>query len=237
MVLKKRILNLFDRVLIAGLRKIEYERARKEQNIFEQVKKVALNQTAEYVIKKMSDAVVTNSTIELYNYVLKNNIIKGSILEFGVFQGSTINYFASKFPDSTIYGFDSFEGLPEKWREGFDKGAFDMKGVYPAVRENVILVKGWFESSISDFLSRCELTDIGLLHIDCDLYSSTKTVFTLLGEKINKGTVIIFDEYFNYPGWQEGEFKAFQEFINSKGLCYKYIAYNANHEQVAVVIN
>jgi hypothetical protein len=237
MTIKKRILNMLDRVLIAGLTKIENQRVYKEQNIMEVVNKIALHQTAEYVIKNMSGSIVTNSNRELYDYIFKNFSINGSLLEFGVFEGSTINYFADNLQDRIIYGFDSFEGLPEKWRAGFEKGAFDMQGKYPSVRKNVTLIKGWFEISIPNFLSANKLTEIGLLHIDCDLYSSTNKIFKFLGKNINKGTIIIFDEYFNYPGWQEGEFKAFQEFINSSGLSYQYLAFNANHEQVAVIIN
>jgi hypothetical protein len=50
------------------------------------------------------------------------------------------------------------------------------------------------------------------------------------------GTIIIFDEYFNYPGWEVGEFKAFAEFVAEKNVSYRYIAYVPNHQQVAVVI-
>jgi hypothetical protein len=41
-------------------------------------------------------------------------------LEFGVATGTTINYI-SRFTNDKVYGFDSFEGLPENWREGYDK--------------------------------------------------------------------------------------------------------------------
>ena len=47
---------------------------------------------------------------------------------------------------------------------------------------------------------------------------------------------IVFDEYFNYPDWENGEFKAFQEFISESGLKYNYISYNRNHQQCAVKI-
>jgi len=43
------------------------------------------------------------------------------------------------------------------------------------------------------------------IHIDCDLYSST--IFDLWGNKIVEGTILVFDEYFNYPGWLHGEIK------------------------------
>jgi hypothetical protein len=53
-------------------------------------------------------------------------------LEFGVANGTTINYI-SKFTTDKVYGFDSFEGLPEKWRDGFDKGAFNENGNLPKI--------------------------------------------------------------------------------------------------------
>ena len=59
-------------------------------------------------------------------------------LEFGVASGRTINYI-SKFTTDTVYGFDSFEGLPEKWRDGFDKGAFSSNGNMPNVNPYSVL--------------------------------------------------------------------------------------------------
>ena len=50
-------------------------------------------------------------------------------LEFGVASGISINYI-SRFTNDKVYGFDSFEGLPEKWRDGFNKGAFNMMVIY-----------------------------------------------------------------------------------------------------------
>jgi hypothetical protein len=54
--------------------------------------------------------------------------------------------------------------------------------------------------------------------------------------RIHAGTVIVFDEYFNYPGWQNHEHKAFLEFLDASGHGCRYIAYNKLGEQVAVVI-
>ena len=108
----------------------------------------------------------------------------------------------------------------------------------PSVNQNVNLYKGWFKDSIPEYLKdhKKQLEDILFLHIDCDIYSSTKTIFNLLGHKIVKGTIIVFDEYFAYHGWEKHEFAAFQEFINKNNLNYEYLAYNVNAMQVAVVI-
>ena len=72
-------------------------------------------------------------------------------LEFGVASGRTINYI-SKFTKDKVYGFDSFEGLPEKWRDGFNKGAFNRNGILPEVNNNVELIKGWFDETLPNFI-------------------------------------------------------------------------------------
>jgi len=106
----------------------------------------------------------------------------------------------------------------------------------PVVGQNVKLIKGLFEDTIDAFLIDYNIDKISLIHIDCDLYSSTKTVLDHIRDKIVSGTIIIFDEYFNYPNWQIHEFKAFQEFIIDNNLKYKYLLYNDTHEQVAIQI-
>jgi hypothetical protein len=72
--------------------------------------------------------------------------------------------------------------------------------------------------------------------MDCDLYDSAKIVFDLLGDRIAPGTIIVFDEYFNYPDWRLHEYKAFQEFVTRKGVKYEYIGLVPFQEQVAVRI-
>lgn len=74
------------------------------------------------------------------------------------------------------------------------------------------------------------------LHIDCDLYSSKKTIFQNLFKFIKTGTIIVFDEYFNYPGWKASEYKALMEFIQISGKSFEYIGYNKFGEQVAIKI-
>jgi hypothetical protein len=72
--------------------------------------------------------------------------------------------------------------------------------------------------------------------MDADLYSSTKTVFDLMADRIVPGTVIVFDEYFNYPGWRQGEYRAFQELAAGRKLNFEFIGYCDTGEQVAVRI-
>ena len=141
-------------------------------------------------------------------------------------------------PDKIIYGFDSFEGLPEDWR--YDprldllKGAFNMKGILPQINPNVRLIKGWFNETLPEFV-KAHPEACTFIHVDCDLYSSTKTIFDNLKNQIVSGTVIAFDEYFNYPGWQQGEYKAFMELVEENNFEFDYVA-RTEHEQVAVKI-
>ena len=165
-------------------------------------------------------------------------------LEFGVATGKTINYI-SKFTNDKVYGFDSFEGLPEKWRDGFDKGAFNMKGNFPNVNRNVTLIKGWFNETLPSFI-KTQNKKISFIHIDADLYSSTKCIFDNLKDYIDDDCVIVFDELINYDGFdgENGELKAFYEFITEHNVNYEWIGknnsptvYPDSGEQVALIIH
>ncbi|MBR7024663.1 MAG: class I SAM-dependent methyltransferase [Selenomonadaceae bacterium] len=162
----------------------------------------------------------------------------GIYLEFGVYKGETVNLIAAAVPDKIVYGFDSFEGLPEDWRYdlrfNLQKGAFNLNGNAPQVNENVRLVKGRFNETLPEFVKE-HTEPCAFIHVDCDLYSSTKTIFDNLKNQIVSGTVIAFDEYFNYPGWQEGEYKAFMEYVEENNIEFEYIA-RTDYEQVAVRI-
>ena len=173
---------------------------------------------------------------ELFKFALDNVAVPdGLYAEFGVYKGDSINRLARLRPHQTFHGFDSFEGLPESWTLGARTGSFSIGGRLPAVRRNVVLVKGFFEQTLPGFLAACGKTSVAFIHIDCDLYSATKTVLTQLAPMLVEGTIIVFDEYFNYPGWQQGEFKAFAEFISAHDrLGYDYIGYIRNGGQVAV---
>jgi hypothetical protein len=103
------------------------------------------------------------------------------------------------------------------------------------VRPNVTLHKGWFDQTLPDFVAN-HPGPIAFLHVDCDLYSSTKTIFQFLGDRIVPGTVILFDEYFNYPGWRDHEHRAFTELVEERGLECRWLAYNTVEWNAAVQI-
>ena len=166
-------------------------------------------------------------------------------LEFGVASGKTINYISS-FTKNKVYGFDSFEGLPEKWRDGFEKGAFDQGGNLPRVNDNVVLLKGWFNATLPNFINK-QNKKVSFIHIDCDLYSSTKYILDTLKDYIDTNCIIVFDELVNYPGFDgdTGELKALYEFIIENNVDYEWIGMDGTpfnmsgyyHENVAMIIH
>jgi hypothetical protein len=190
-------------------------------------------ESARYYTKHMLHCESFHNALELLAYATSKVSIPGTICEFGIASGTTINHLARLQPGRQIHGFDSFIGLPTNWRAGFPQGAFAQP--VPVVEPNVSLHIGPFAETLPKFVS--SLTDnAAFIHIDCDLYTSTKEIFATLGDRIKPGTVIVFDEYMNYPGWRLHEWKAFQEFISESGLSYEYIGLVPSHQQVAVKI-
>jgi len=169
---------------------------------------------------------------DLLEHALSQARADGLVLEFGVAGGATLRFLASLTPD-TVYGFDSFRGLPETWRSGFEAGAFARAEVPADMPANAQLVVGLFAETLPQFREQ-HADSVRFAHIDCDLYSSTKTIFDGLGDRFGSGTVLVFDEYMNYPGWREHEHRAFVEFIAATGKGFEYLGWTRGGMQVAV---
>jgi hypothetical protein len=146
----------------------------------------------------------------------------GLFAEFGVWQGSWLRQMA-ELRNVPFYGFDSFEGLPEPWSM-YERGYFDLGGVLPDMPPNVELVKGWFDETLPDFLER-HRGPISFAHVDCDLYTSSKIVFDLAGDRFVEGSQIVLDDFMLEPGWQREEHRAFFEFIERTGWRFEYTGY------------
>ena len=155
-----------------------------------------------------------------YRFCMQNiQFDNGLFLEFGVYNGSSINILSKLRPNKIFHGFDTFTGLPEDWDLGDKKikaGHFYLEKM-PSVEKNVILHKGLFEDTIPKWQKQYR-EKISFINIDCDLYSSTKTVLERLNSQIVKDTIIRFDDLLPspirpYPKWLEGEWKALSEWV------------------------
>ncbi|MGO8754632.1 MAG: class I SAM-dependent methyltransferase [Gallionellaceae bacterium] len=134
--------------------------------------------------------------------------------------------------EQDVHGFDSFEGLPEAWHHE-PEGIYTTKEVIPTLPENVTLHVRWFENAFPKFPT-AHGGPVRFINIDCDIYSSTRTVRNRLAQRIAPGTVIVFDEYIGNEHWRKDEFKAFQETVAQNGWGYEYLSFSCSTKQVAV---
>jgi len=176
---------------------------------------------------------ISGSNYQTFEYAIEASKVDGLILEFGVRNGNSIRQIAS-LVEQEVHGFDSFEGLPEAWHQE-SKGSYSTHGKLPKVPSHVALHKGWFDQTLPIFLEQ-NSGNVRLLNIDCDIYSSTKTVLDLLATRIVAGSVLIFDEYIGNEHWKEDEYKAFQEAASLYGWCYQYLCFSMFTKQVALII-
>jgi len=156
------------------------------------------------------------------------------LLEFGVFGGKSINFFAKQCPDYQFVGFDSFRGLSDEWAgTSSGLGAFDRKGSLPKVRKNVTLEVGEISETLPDFLAENSEKKIFFMHIDTDTYASASIILSHAKKFLVEGAIILFDELHSYPGWREGEYRALKEELPREG--YEFIAFAQKRAAIRIV--
>jgi O-methyltransferase len=141
-------------------------------------------------------------------------------LEFGVNRGTSLRKMLQIFThqDARFFGFDSFEGLPELWVAGMDKGHFATSGHTPDISDDrVTLVKGWFQNTVEKFLSENKTKAPVLVHFDADLYSSTLFLLTTLFHSIS-------DYYFVFDEYSPDEICAMYDFTRAYPVEFQYLA-------------
>ena len=143
---------------------------------------------------------------------LSYNKIDGDYAEFGCHGGTTfcLAYHAARRyrHPARLWGFDSFAGLPApqqedkhpRWREGKMRtsvGQFHrlckVNGI--PLREYEI-VPGYFDQTLKRVAPQDPPVNLCMAYVDCDLYSSTKTVLEFLVPRIKHGMIIAFDDYY-----------------------------------------
>lgn len=171
----------------------------------------------------------------LHEHVARIAREPASYLEFGVYKGVTLRHWASllRHAETTLDGFDSFEGLPEDWGLFTHKEVFDVHGQMPHFEDaRIRLFKGWFTETLPPFLREFRPHASLILHLDADLYSSTIFVLRQLRRHLRPGSILIFDEFFD----REHELKAFSEFLKDEGLQVKCLAATRALSQAAFQI-
>jgi O-methyltransferase len=149
---------------------------------------------------------------------LKFNGITGDYAEFGCWGAQTfcMTYrILAKYPFNVgpfhLWAFDSFQGLPPSscskdshpyWIEGAMATSLDefhrlckSRGI---PRSAYTTIPGFYEKSLAPSASGPRPEKIRLAYIDCDMYSSTKSVLQFLMPRLQHGMILAFDDYYCY---------------------------------------
>jgi len=166
--------------------------------------------------KKTSD----NDLFPYLEYCLSHSLKSDDLLfmELGVFTGNTFNCIRSSLPSSIkLYGFDTFTGLPEDWMVN-DKDVLYAKGTFaldyiPHNTANTEFIAGNIEDTLEQFL-RTNDKKISFVHFDMDLYNPTLFALKQMHNYFVNGTILVFDDFYNLPGWNNYSFKSLLDYIN-----------------------
>ena len=190
---------------------------------------LALDQWARYHAEQTPMAVFYDTKEQHISEVCRTQAVAGWRAQFGVDGAHTLRIMASHTQDQ-VWGFDAWHtkgpGLPDRWTGNIDHSrAFtwtreSFEELQSGMPTNVSLVPGLFDPR--QIQHTLPATQASVISIDCDTGNSTTTVLEAVRSAIAPGTRIIFDEYANYPGWREHEFRAWREFCYRHGVEYQY---------------
>ncbi len=162
----------------------------------------------------------------------------GDYLEFGVHSCTSLVCVYKELESLglshvRLFGFDSFQGLPESARTD-DGGAWfpgQFQCDYRFARQilederidpnRVSLIPGWFSDSLTPtFIEKAGITKASVIMVDCDMYLSAKEALTFCGPLIKDVALILFDDWHAYNDLAAvnlGESRAFDEFLSAQG--------------------
>lgn len=157
-------------------------------------------------------------------------------LEFGVAAAASFKWWLAQnaHAESRFYGFDTFEGLPEDWGGFFKKG--DMHADVPVLDDTrAMFVKGIFQDTLCNFIDTHKQELVSkqkVIHLDADLFSATLFSLSQLYQYLQKGDIILFDE-FNVANH---EYQAFRIFTEAFYVKLKPVAAQNNYYQMAFIV-
>lgn len=159
-------------------------------------------------------------------------------LEFGVWQGASMWYWSRghRHPDSQLWGFDTFTGLPEDWltyHGTVGAGSYSAGGNVPSFADpRVHFVRGLFQDTLPTWLAEHDLTDKQLvINNDSDLYSATLFTLCTLDPVVRRGTIVIFDEFSHVLD----EFRALEDYTSAFRRSYRAVGASGQYyDRVAI---
>lgn len=191
----------------------------------------ALNSSAEFVEPLLGLAQLYSDRERMHSAVAGRHFREapaGLFLEFGVFEGHSLRRWADSLPpgawNGVVHGFDSFEGLRDPWSQvNIGVGSFRTSAP-PEDLDGATIVRGWVEDTVDGFLGTCEGVPVAFAHLDLDTYLPTAYVLERIRGRLVEGSLLLFDELVGYPGWQQHEFRALQQWLPPDS--YEFLAFS-----------
>jgi hypothetical protein len=180
---------------------------------------VYLSMYTRFVRKKIP--IIKNKT-KLYDIAI-STLLVFNYYEFGVGAGNNIKHF-NVIGSGNLYGFDCFNGLPERWG---NLSAGTYKFNKPDI-QGVKIIEGLFVNT----LDKVRYESPMIINIDSDLYSSAMQVLCYISKYLHTNDLIIFDE-FNVP---MSEFKAYLDWCKIYNIPHKIVAGTNNLKQILIKI-
>jgi O-methyltransferase len=174
----------------------------------------------------------------LYGSVIEHEAVARepiTYLEFGVYRGDSLRLWLDRVPnpDSRFVGFDTFTGLPERWRPTEPAGHFNANGNVPDIRDSRCSFEvGLFQDTLPRFVDRGDLSGRLVINLDADMFTSTLFVLATLAPHLKSRDLIFFDE-FSCP---LDEYRAFEEFVRSFRVKYEVVGAVYGYTRVCVKI-
>ncbi|HEX8332822.1 MAG TPA: TylF/MycF/NovP-related O-methyltransferase [Segetibacter sp.] len=180
-----------------------------------------------------------------YELYKKVQDLQGAIVECGVFKGMSLIRFAtftkllSNNSPRAIYGFDTYGEFPETNYEG-DKelrstfinsagsSSISEKELYALLKkkdiaDNVTLIAGDIRSTVPEFAHNNKDLKIALLNLDVDIYEPAVTILEHLFPLVEKGGVVLLDDYNKFPG----ETKAVNDYFKNRNVNIENFPFSA----------
>ncbi|MFY9803348.1 MAG: TylF/MycF/NovP-related O-methyltransferase [Candidatus Acidiferrales bacterium] len=155
--------------------------------------------------------------------------------EFGVFRGDSLFWWLKNIPnaESRFVGFDTFTGLPERWRATEPEGAFNVYGRLPETNDaRCSFEAGLFQDALLPFIARHDFSRRLVINLDADLFSSTLFVLTALARHFKRGDIIFFDNYI----CSVDEYRAFEDYVKAYRVKYEVLGAVGEYMRVCVKI-
>ena len=215
----------------------EYKQERQTVSYKSALEKLLIEDCAKNTLKTFGRH-IKNSVLCHDTWAIRKHAIERAVsedkdnfyLEFGVYQGKSTNFFSNYV--KKLYAFDSFEGLNEDWAgTGSSKGKANLNKKIPVLNKNVQPVVGLVQDTLDKFLMEHN-PKIKFVHMDLDTYPSTKYTLEKIKPYLCKDAIILFDELYNFIGWENGEYKALIETFNDEEYSFK--AFTLNYFQPAI---